>query len=569
MKRTLLQHLFLWLTLVTVSVSCSSSLDPEGKNSVRATTEPQVSGEGQTGYDVLWQEGDEISIGGKIFRLHSGAGTSDAVFRIVSDEMPADGKYVAYFPASYNGVSWVNAQTYAGDKIVGAPMTAEAVVSGANVSELHFNNAGGVLRITVKGPSDIRVKSVEVTAGELEGAITLTCGSPVELNPESGVQFNIALPPSDSGYSSVSISFKDSSGFLIDRESLEDRRIVVGRASVTALSFDIRRNTGLRVATFNVDGLPVYVSLGSVLGAFVRSLNIPDRRIDDDNNIYINEDGPGARGSRELGKAISGKDWDVFGLNEDFNYHNEIWASLERYYRGTYLGAFEASGLEYLALVARVAAQQPLFEIDGLEFGVRSDFFSIDAERIVPWNSDAVYGYFTNDSDELTKKGFRYYSVAVNKDGISTRVDFIIMHADAGSAPEDKKARENGYTQILNFIKGLYSTAPMILMGDWNTRYFRDNFKALFIDKLNEIQGISVSDAWVECHNGGIYPEYGSASAEKAEDKLDKILFLNRDNSPVALEPVSMDYLPGIVDADGKQISDHRPAEAEFRILVK
>ncbi|MCQ2176569.1 MAG: hypothetical protein MJY41_01360 [Bacteroidales bacterium] len=581
MKKNILAILLESAT-VALLASCTADLIPEriynGKLVVRATTEPAgtraaLSGDDESGYAVLWQSADEISIDGKIFRLQSGEGTADGSFQLVSGVAPAAGNHYAYYPASYGGSGWVNEQVYVQDNVIGSPMKAEAVVSGAGISDLHFTNVGGLLRLTVKGSSDIKVKSVEVTADELSSAITLTCGNPVALDTTSGVRFHIAMPENAAGYSNICIRFKDSDGKLIDSKSLKNGKLVIRRSTITRASFDIHRSTGLKVATFNVDGLPVSLPLGSIIGRFVKSLDISGVRVDDDYNVYINEEGPGVEGSKALSKAIADKHWDVFGFNEDFNYHNEVWSCLDGYSRGKYQGGFEADGLEYVALVAKALIQQPLFAIDGLEFGVKSDCFSMSGEKIVSWNSNAVYGYYSNDNDGLTKKGFRYYKVAVNKDGISAQVDFIILHADAGDEAEDIKARENGYAQVLDFVKGLDSTAPLIMMGDWNTKYYRDNFKALFIDKLNAMKGISVRDAWVECCNGGTYPEYGVQGMNQrpveTREELDKILFLNRDASPVRLEVVSMDNVSDFIDTDGSQLSDHYPAEAEFRLVVK
>ena len=564
-----------------ILASCTFDITPEtiadSRIVVRATTEPatraMISGSDGTGYAVLWQESDEISIDGKTFRLQSGEGTADGTFQLVSGTAPADGSYDAYYPASYSGSGWVNDQTYVPDNVIGSPMKAEAVVAGSIIGDLYFTNVGGLLRITVKGSADINVKTVEVIADELSDTIKLSCGTPVPLNEEQGVQFHIAMPENTAGYSNLSVGFKDGEGKLIDSKSMKSGKLVIKRSTITRASFEIHRGTSLKVATFNVDGLPVSLPLGALIGGFVKSLNISGVRVDNDYNVYINEEGPGVEGSKTLSAKIAGMDWDIFGFNEDFNYHNEVWSCLDKYSRGTYKGGFEADGLEYVALVAKALVQKPLFDIDGLEFGVKSDSFSMSGEKIVAWDSDAVYGYYSNDNDGLTKKGFRYYKVDVEKDGVSAQVDFIILHADAGDEAEDIKARENGYAQVLEFVKGLNSNAPMIMMGDWNTKYYRDRFKSLFIDNLNAMKGISVSDAWVECCNGGVYPEYGSQSMVSGpvatREMLDKILFLNRDSSPVSLKVVSMDNVTDFTKADGTQLSDHYPAEAEFRLIVK
>ena len=575
MKRSIVSMMLVGAAVAGLA-SCTSDVAPERTSErelfVRAITEPgtrtSLSGDDETGYDVLWQAQDEISIDGKTFRLQSGEGTKDGVFQLVSGTAPASGTYTAYYPASYTGSGWVNEQTFVADNITGSPMVAEAAVSGTDISDLHFTNVGGILRLTVKGSSDIKVKSVVVTATELANAITLTCAAPVQLNTTSGVQFHVAMPAE--GYSNLSICFKDNDGKAIDTKTLKSGKLVVKRSTITQASFEIHRSTSLRVATFNVDGLPVSLNVGSLIAKFIKN-NVSGIRVDDDDNVYINETGPGVEGSKALSAGIAAKDWDVFGMNEDFNYHDEVWSCLGDYSRGTHQGGFEASGLEYVALVVKALAQKPLFSIDGLEFGVKKACCTMSGEKIVSWNSNAVYGYFTNDNDGLTKKGFRYYKVTVNKDGIKAQVDFIILHADAGDAAEDIKARENGFAQLLDFVKNLKSTDPLIMMGDWNSRYYRDDFKALFIDKLNAIEGISVRDSWVECNNGGVYPDYAGAAtrADGTWEELDKILFLNRDEASVTLEVVSEGNVVDFVDGNGKQLSDHYPAEAEFRLIVK
>ena len=321
------------------------------------------------------------------------------------------------------------------------------------------------------------------------------------------------------------------------------------------------------VATYNVDGLPVCIPLEEgFMSQFLKNQDIDGVEVDDDNNMYFNTDGPGEDGSKSIGSYISGKEWDIFGLNEDFNYHTQIWSELAGYSQGTYQGGFFVNKEMYASLLARFMAKKPLFDIDGLEIGVKSDCCTIIGEQMIPWNSDAVYGYTSNGSDELTRKGFRYYQVLVTKGSLTIPVDFIILHTDAGSAAEDISAREKSFSQLLDYIKGMNSVNPLIIMGDWNSYYHRDNLRELFIDRLNAESGISVRDAWVESCNRGEYPQYGGA---KGNDRLDKILFLNREDSSIRLELVSAGNVEGFIDADGTQLSDHLPVEASFRIVVE
>lgn len=564
--------------------SCTSGINPENCSDsnifVRATTEAgtkaSLSGDDETGYEVHWQTGDEISIDGRTFILQSGEGTCDGVFQLESGQALSPGTFDAYYPSAYNGSGWLNEQDYVAGNITGSPMKAQAVVSGdgRSISDLHFKNEGGILRITVKGSQDLKVKSVSVTADELSNAITLTCASPVALNEESGVQFHIAMPENKTGYSNLCVVFKDGDNNAIETKTLKQGTLVIKRSNITKASFEIRRTASLRVATYNVDGLPVFLPLGDGwLGKFVKSLDQTAASIDDNYNLYINKEGPGADGSAIIGAKIAGKGWDVFGLNEDFNYHYDMCPYLKDYSWGTYKGGFNVDEDKIFSLFIKFLARSPLFNIDGLELGVKTSCCKMSSETMVQWNPDALYGYLTNYSDELTKKGFRHYQVEVNKSGIKANVDFIILHAEAGDEPEDIKARENGYAQLVEFIKGVDTGNPMIMMGDWNSRYYLDNFEKLFIGSLNAIEGVHVKDAWVEYCNGGNYPQYGGPAGvqpdkSKAEE-LDKILFLNRDSAPIELELISAGTVTDFVNGNGNQLSDHYPVEAEFKIVCK
>lgn len=311
----------------------------------------------------------------------------------------------------------------------------------------------------------------------------------------------------------------------------------------------------ISVATYNVDGLPVSYPLegyGLILKPISSLLHL---NIDEDFNLEINPGGPGAENSELIGKKISERGWDVFGLNEDFNFHEEIWKSLDGYNQGRYMGSF---GGDKGDVLRKVLAKKRLFDIDGLEFGARKKF-RMDGEVIRPWIPEAVFGYLTNDSDSLTVKGFRYYQVHIDE---QTAIDFIVLHADAGSAVGDILAREAAMGQLYDFIKTeVDSVNPLVIMGDFNCRYSRDNLKGLFIDRLNADPALKAADAWIEMKNAG------TASLLDQTEMLDKIIYVNRQNAPVALRLVSASNVLDFVDEDGKQLSDHHPLEATFDII--
>lgn len=322
------------------------------------------------------------------------------------------------------------------------------------------------------------------------------------------------------------------------------------------------------MATYNVDGLPVKIQMGGLVGSLVKDLGIEDARVDDNYNLYINDDGPGSEGSKLISAKIAEKGWDVVGLNEDFNYHQEITSCLGGYKFGKHQGSFPTGDLDYFGLLLKYGAKEPLFEIDGLGIGVKKDCCSLSGEAITSWNSNATYGYLDHSSDQLTQKGFRFYTVTVTKSGLTAKIDFIVLHADAGGGDEDKAARENAYAQLVSYIQKVKTGNPMILMGDFNTEYSRDKFKTLFIDKLNAISGVKASDAWVEFNNGGVYPTSDQGGSAQSKEKLDKIVFLNRASAPIELKLFYQGNVTTFTDSGG-QLSDHMPVEATFRIVER
>lgn len=583
MKRTF-RTLAATLTMIAGLYACSVEYPDRGMDGipeegvfVRATTDcatkATLSGNDDNGYNVVWQNGDAITIGGRKFNLKSGAGSKDGLFQLASGTAPGQGTYDAFYPASYTGSGWVYEQQYVANNITGLPMKAVATVSEAGaLSDLNFYNQGGIFRVNVKGSSSIKVKTITITANELSKPITLTCTTPVELSG-SGVQFHIALPKNE--YTGVCIKFKDNNGNFIDYKTLQSgKKLSIKCNCITRASFELSNGPLLNVATYNVDGLPVSIQLGDMAGELISTLNISGAKVEKKNGdyyLYINDDGPGSEGSKTIGSKIAGKNWDVIGLNEDFNYHEEIKSSLSNYTFGTWQKGFPTALTtlgEYLKLYVKYDNNEPLYEIDGLGIGVKKDCCSLSGEAITSWNSNATYGYLDHSSDQLTQKGFRFYTVTVTKSGLTAKIDFIVLHADAGGGDEDKAARENAYAQLVSYIQKVKTGNPMILMGDFNTEYTRDKFKTLFIDKLNAISGVKASDAWVEFNNGGVYPTSNQGGSAQSKEKLDKIVFLNRASAPIELKLFYQGNVTTFTDSGG-QLSDHMPVEATFRIVER
>lgn len=286
------------------------------------------------------------------------------------------------------------------------------------------------------------------------------------------------------------------------------------------------QDAALKVATYNIDGLPQ-----QLIG------------------ISINIDGPGSKGTQQIAEKLAASGWDVIGMNEDFNYHDQLSTMTSTYNFQTHSGRVTAS----LAAIAGILAKTYRFGADGLELATKKGI-KVENEKIVPWKADAVCGYFDHANDSLTTKGFRYYTLTLSG---GRMLDLIILHADA-STPWDAKgdilAREAGMDQLYEFISGKVDTQnPMIIMGDFNCLSVRDRFQELFIDRLNSMPGVSAKDVRLDL-NG--------------EEEFDKIIYMNRDDAQFVLTPTHYEIVRDYVwnDDESRQLSDHYPVTASFDI---
>lgn len=280
-------------------------------------------------------------------------------------------------------------------------------------------------------------------------------------------------------------------------------------------------HASFKVCAYNVDGLPQKIA-----------------------GISVNPDGKEAEGATNIGNYLLEKQYDIIGVSEDFDFNAQLTAPLaEAYTFGTWRGG--------------VSSGFPKFQTDGLNFFCKKGVEMAD-EKWTSWND--ANGYFDQGNDELIDKGFRTYTVTL-EGGIY--VDVYIMHMDAGDSNADIKARASQWTQLCNAIKKNTSGHPIIVMGDMNSRYTRDEVKTLFIDPLNNTGRFTVKDAWIELCKDGIYPELGADPlmvgdlGYKQGEIVDKIFYINPANG---IQLTATDY---IVDEAADQ-SDHKPLVVQF-----
>lgn len=286
-----------------------------------------------------------------------------------------------------------------------------------------------------------------------------------------------------------------------------------------------------KVCPFNVDGLPKTIS---ILGF----------------TININNDGLEEEGAIAIGKYIANSDIDFFALSEDFNFHPSLAAQInDEYAFGTYRGGISTSNLSGTKV-----------NTDGLEFLAKAPF-SFSEETCTPWNK--TYGYTTNGSDELIKKGYRYYVVDL---GGGAYVDFYILHMDAETDPKDNEARASQWEQLRDDILSKSTNRPVIVMGDTNSRYTRDDILGLFINPIEATGYYEVKDAWIEHCKNGKYPNLGDDALMVGQlgyregEVVDKVLYLNPKKDGLAISSLAFD-----VDADFT-MSDHKPIIVTMKV---
>ena len=227
-----------------------SNPDQSGRIRAYATTEQasatrtELNGNDTNGYQVFWSADDEITIGGKVFELIEGVGTSTGGFELKSgEEKPTvDDDVIAYYPSEYNGTNWPTTQNYvAGNIPQGVPMKATGISvyygEGPMVSPISFKNEGGILRLNLKGTA--KVASIKISATNLTNPITLNCGiTGVELNTTTATPFHIAVPGEDEGtaYSGLKIEITDDAGAVCTKTLKNDKTITVQRSKITDIT---------------------------------------------------------------------------------------------------------------------------------------------------------------------------------------------------------------------------------------------------------------------------------------------------------------------------------------------
>lgn len=318
----------------------------------------------------------------------------------------------------------------------------------------------------------------------------------------------------------------------------------------SCLSATAQQGERFSIATLNVDGLPQKVVV-----------------------FKINADGPGSAGTVRIGKYLMQKDYDMVFMQEDFNYNDELTVMLEDNYQfDTWSGdvGLEGHNVDFLHL------QNHRFECDGL-MGCWKNGVTLTSVERTPWTD--VFGKFSHANDELVTKGFRRYELTLAS---GFRIVVYNMHMDAsdtadeqeGNDLKDREARLGEWRQLREEVLNRLDNRPVIVLGDLNSYYSRDNVESEFINAIAASGRASAKDVWVELMNNGTYPEHleGFVYTEVNGyvlngETLDKIIYINPTGGGQQLKAVSFSCDQDGYRRDGKMLGDHFPVAATFEVV--
>lgn len=314
--------------------------------------------------------------------------------------------------------------------------------------------------------------------------------------------------------------------------------------------YTIKNKGTFTAASYNVDGLPnIEVNLLIT-------------------KIQLNPDGPLEDGTNSISQKLAADAWDIIAFQEDFNFHDNLISSMKDIYTfGKHRGTVGA---------AQIATPA---DTDGLGFATLNSTSSFANQTFVEFTDK--YGGLTSGANDCIKKGFRYYTVTLKGGAI---IDVYVTHMNSGNDSGHISARQSQFKQLAEYIVAHDNGRPVLILGDFNARYTRDDFGTYFWANLGD-KVKYFSDAWVELvdkydvngnllYAAGEYPDYPSDSLVVTEkykgeegdiecttqggEVVDKILYINNPNSDVAIFANSFER-----DMDYTE-ADHTPVVSEF-----
>jgi len=414
------------------------------------------------------------------------------------------------------------------------PVKIGYAVTGTNANWVYFDN----VRLSYFGPVALRLPNdteTELVAGQWYYYDASVVGPYTLEGPVTDIVYT---QNGDNLLDATPVTKTAQSKLILDAGRVYFQATAAGATlKVTSVNAE-GYNSTFTVASLNVDGLP--------------TINI------DLFNVHVNPDGRGAQGAKDISKYLmmSNKRYDLLAVQEDFNYNSELVSEFGNTYgQGTWRGEVGVGSI-----------LNPPSDTDGLNF-----FWNKDNGREASGESWTQYTQsVSTEGNQYIKKGFRYYEVTLSN---GLKVDVYMTHMDAGDTANGATDSRNAqWTQLANaIIQNSFTTRPKIILGDFNSRYTRENIISNFKNPIEATGRYTFNDAWIQLVRSGAYPNVDDASL--SNEVVDKIIYLNptAENSAqlTALTYArETDYTVGTVEGTSDQtaLGDHGPVVVQFRI---
>jgi len=310
----------------------------------------------------------------------------------------------------------------------------------------------------------------------------------------------------------------------------------------------------LKLVTYNVDGLPDELDL-STLPWILRPIAWIYKFFKGTTIIRINDNGGTSEKTKSISEHLRDLHPHIIGVQEDFNYHDELMSSLNGLYNDSTNGGEILLDKLFSRTEWLSCFPFPRFKCDGINFiSMNDNRVKVSDEDIIRWKKS--YGYFTHANDKLTHKGFRKYTVRLDDE---VDIDVYIVHMDADfydaetcpDVSKDIAARESELKQLTEYILDRYNSGrnvPVIIMGDTNSspKYIWDvnNIDENLIKPINSNVELMISEA-------------------EPTNRLDvdRVFYINSFYSKYHITPKECYF-----DESFDRLSDHKPLVATFNI---
>lgn len=178
-----------------------------------------------------------------------------------------------------------------------------------------------------------------------------------------------------------------------------------------------------------------------------------------------------------------------------------------------------------------------------------------------PWND-------CTGADCLTPKGFSYSQIEIQ----GNVIDFYNVHCNAGSSTESLAARRANIAQLSKYISEHSAGKPVLLFGDFNSRYVREG------DTIRALGELGFTDAWIKYIRNDSIPELGTPRLEACSpdrnnkdcEVVDKIFYRGISDIQISVLSYKTDDLRFYFEGDLSQpLSDHWPVSAKIKLKYR